>query len=245
MSFGRGLDARSSARQAVVFTLAVLALVGIGVLLARSGALEAPGAGNALRVVGDVVLHALVLLGLIAILLRVAGQHWTTLGLGRESPARSLGFGLLGVLMAYFANIVVVGIYLAITRPDLVQIGEQKMRALDPLATIPAALLVPVAVLVGVYEEIAFRGFLLSRLRAALSAKLPSRVADAGAVLGSAAIFALGHAYQGMVGVIQTAGAGVAFAVLALWRGSIWPCIVAHVVIDVFALVVMRLLRGG
>jgi membrane protease YdiL (CAAX protease family) len=117
------------------------------------------------------------------------------------------------------------------------------MQALDPLATIPVAALLPIAILVGVYEEIAFRGLLLSRLRTALAARLPQSLAVTLAVILSSAIFALGHGYQGVLGIVQTAAAGIAFAILALWRKSIWPCIFAHIAIDTLGLVALRILR--
>lgn len=240
MSFAEGLSPRAAALQVAAFSLLVLALVPLGDLLSKTGLFASRGAAS---VITSVLLHALILTGAVALLLALARQRWSTLGLGRESPLLVLAFGMLGVVMAYAANTIAVIGYIAITRPDLERLGQSKMQALDPLATIPVAALLPIALVVGIYEEIAFRGLLLSRLRAALRARLPASAAAILAVLLSSAIFAFGHAYQGVTGIVQTAAAGIAFAVLALWRKSIWPCIFAHVAIDSFGLIALRVLK--
>ena len=65
-------------------------------------------------------------------------------------------------------------------------------------------------------------------------------IAGAFTHLASAALFGLGHAYQGVLGVLQTFTVGLVLAAVAVWRGSIWPCILAHVGIDVFGLFLLR-----
>ena len=40
--------------------------------------------------------------------------------------------------------------------------------------------------------------------------------------------FAIGHAYQGLKGVVQTAIIGTVCTVLVLATGSLWPAIVLH-----------------
>ena len=62
-------------------------------------------------------------------------------------------------------------------------------------------------------------------------------------MLLSSAVFALGHGYQGALGIVQTGAAGIALAIVALWRKSIWPCIFAHVLIDVFGLLALRFVQ--
>jgi membrane protease YdiL (CAAX protease family) len=62
------------------------------------------------------------------------------------------------------------------------------------------------------------------------------------AVLVSAILFSAGHAYQGKLGLVQTSVVGVVLGALAVWRGSIWSCIVAHVAIDTFGLFAIRVL---
>ena len=52
------------------------------------------------------------------------------------------------------------------------------------------------------------------------------------AVLGSSAIFALGHSYQGFHGMSRVCLAGLGLAALYLGTGSLWAPILLHVVAD-------------
>lgn len=240
MTLGGELPARRSAIQAAIFLLLVLALTALSLLAGRAGG---SSSGGAPALIVNVLVLAGLYIGLVSVLLRLHGQPWSSLGLVPTPVVSVVGYGLVGCVMAYAASIVAVMLYLVISRPNLDTLGEERLAALDPLTSLPLAAVVPLALLVGVYEEVAFRGFLLSRLHAAFAGRLDARQAAIGAVVVSSAAFAIGHVYQGVLGVAQTAAAGVAFALLALWRKSIWPCIVAHVGIDAFGLIVLRLVR--
>ena len=86
---------------------------------------------------------------------------------------------------------------------------------------------------VAVAEETIFRGYLLLRFRAILGS-------SRGAILLSSAIFALGHGYKGLAGVIVTFLMGVFYAVLYLRRQSLVSPIVIHFLQD-FILVLIPL----
>jgi len=79
----------------------------------------------------------------------------------------------------------------------------------------------------GITEEVLYRGFLL--------AYLSSYVPLAWAVVLSALLFASGHAYQGLRGVVQVFILGVAFSSMYLLSGSLIVPIVAHVLVDWFS----------
>ncbi len=83
------------------------------------------------------------------------------------------------------------------------------------------------SVTAGVTEEILYRGFLL----AYLSGYMPV----AAAVVLSSLLFAGGHAYQGLRGVIQVFVLGMAFSAMYVLSGSLIVPIVAHVLIDWFS----------
>lgn len=80
------------------------------------------------------------------------------------------------------------------------------------------------SVTAGICEEIVYRGFLLSYLGTYLT--------PWGALPLSALAFGLGHAEQGIKGIVKTGAMGLVLALLVLWTGSILPSIVLHVVID-------------
>jgi uncharacterized protein len=84
----------------------------------------------------------------------------------------------------------------------------------------------------GVCEEVVFRGFLLGVLLEAASSPL--------AVVLSAGAFALVHAYQRPGGALRAGTIGVLLAAPVLVHQTIWPAVIAHVVIDLVAGLVLR-----
>jgi membrane protease YdiL (CAAX protease family) len=81
-----------------------------------------------------------------------------------------------------------------------------------------------VSVTAGICEELLFRGFILWYL----GALLPKGWAIAAAI----AVFGIGHAYQGVRGVLLTAVAGAIALLVYLWTGSLLAPIVMHAVVD-------------
>ncbi len=81
-----------------------------------------------------------------------------------------------------------------------------------------------VSVTAGICEELLCRGFLLWYL----SGLLPRGWAIAAAVV----LFGIGHAYQGVRGVLMTATAGGVAMAVYLWTGSLIAPIVMHATID-------------
>ena len=113
-----------------------------------------------------------------------------------------------------------------------------------PLSNVSPWAAVPLAMFVGLYEEVVFRGFLLSRLRTVFTSPHWGWWTTTGlAVLVSSALFSAGHGYQGPLGLLQTFAIGVVLASVAAWRGSIWPCILAHAGIDSIGLLALPLLK--
>ena len=76
-----------------------------------------------------------------------------------------------------------------------------------------------------VVEEVAFRGFLLTRLRELLG---PGRAALVAAVAVSSVLFGVLHSEQGVVGVVAVALDGVAFCALRLYWDTVWAAVLAH-----------------
>lgn len=76
----------------------------------------------------------------------------------------------------------------------------------------------------GICEEVVYRGFLIWLLAALGGTWF--------AVLGSSAIFALGHSYQGFHGMSRVFLVGLAMAALYLGSGSLWAPILLHAVGD-------------
>lgn len=90
-------------------------------------------------------------------------------------------------------------------------------------------------VIVSLAEETIFRGYLILRFQTVTRS-------PTAAVLLSAAVFSLGHGYEGTAGVLTVAVMGAIFAVIYLWRGSLIAPITMHFLQDLIGVVLLPLL---
>lgn len=184
---------------------------------------------------------AVVVFALVAAALALEADRLRALGLGPMRAGAALGWGLFAAAAAYLANSVAAALYLTLAHRSVEDELAHKAQWTTRLTQIPLGWIVPIALVVGIYEEVLFRGFLLGRLRAALRGRALGRRGEiAVAVLVSSAVFGAGHAYQGTLGVIQTFTMGAVLALVAVRCGAIWPCMVAHAIIDTIGLFVLH-----
>jgi len=100
-----------------------------------------------------------------------------------------------------------------------------------PQAGVDYAFALVLLVVVAVAEETVFRGYLLRRFM--------QLTGSAGAaVIVTSLVFALGHGYQGPLGVIAVGAIGATFAVVYLWRGSLVAPVVMHFIQNFLGLIV-------
>lgn len=85
---------------------------------------------------------------------------------------------------------------------------------------------------VAFWEEVAFRGFMLTRLQAIFRRWWLT-------IPVGAALFGMGHAYQGPVAVAQTMLLGIALGLLFWWRKSLVPGVVFHVLNNALAFLIL------
>ena len=102
------------------------------------------------------------------------------------------------------------------------QMGE--IASLAPQTRSESRLFDMVSITAGVCEEILYRGLLL--------VTLVPLVGTWPAVVISSLIFGLGHAYQGIAGIVKTGLAGLVLALLTVSSGSLFIAIVLHTVVD-------------
>ncbi len=181
----------------------------------------------------------------VGLCLRGEASWRDALGMAPQPVGATLGWGLLGVGGAYTANLILSAGYLTL-HGDLVGVAEGRVSWLGTLAELPLWTILPLALFAAVWEEVVFRGFLLGRVRAALSSRdTPGATwpRDGLAVGLTAICFGAGHGYQGALGLLQTTGAGLALGVLAIWRKSLWPAIAAHLMIDVLGFLALKALQ--
>jgi membrane protease YdiL (CAAX protease family) len=258
--------ARAAVELAVVaLSLASLYLFNTQTRLTESGRPRSP-AGD---IVWQVAVNAATSLMVVAAVLRAARQRWADIGLGRTGIGSAIKWGLIGLVAIYALQALLVGALVVadMVVPSASGLGtahpplalwfgfdvsdhmEDKRQLAEQFAVLPGTWVLPIALLVGFYEELLFRGLVLSRVRVLLGVEPGANAAArakgmrlAAAVALTAAFFAVGHLYQGPLGVAQTFLAGVALAALVIARGTLWPAIFAHASVDLIGLVAARLL---
>lgn len=190
--------------------------------------------------VGQVYLPALlmqsmVLLVIFWVILRwpinpVAGKPltasaFTSLGLGRKDISwANLAVGVIFLLVAIIIlNVVsnIINYYGVFETKDITY--------LLPRTTLEKMVWVILSISAGVTEEISFRGFVITRTTMLTGSVWP------GMLLGSLS-FGAGHLYQGVGGATVITIYGLLFALLFVARGSLMPCIIAHALQDILAL---------
>jgi membrane protease YdiL (CAAX protease family) len=107
------------------------------------------------------------------------------------------------------------------------------IETLLPERTLERALWVALSISAGICEEVVFRGYLQRQFKALTRSGL------AGVAL-QAVLFGISHGYQGVEATMKIAAYGVLFGLLALWRNSLRPGMVAHAWTDIFSGVIVR-----
>jgi len=140
-----------------------------------------------------------------------------------DSSPRSVGYDLL-----IAAGFWTVGSgALAIIKLALGSV-EYNASGLLPQSLIEIVLWVMVSVTAGFCEEVFYRGY-LQRQFLALSGSVTV------AILGQAIFFGISHSYQGVKSVGVITAYGVMFGLLAQWRRSLRPGMIAHAATDIIS----------
>jgi membrane protease YdiL (CAAX protease family) len=178
----------------------------------------------AVIVLADLFIPSVVVVGLAALSLVVRRRDPGSLGFHRVAhPWR-----LVGAMAVFAACWSLVDVALLIPVTDHLSGTRQDVSAFADLEGDPGLLALYLAaswVLAAFCEEVAFRGYLLTRLTEVLG---PGRSRQVLGVLGSSVLFGLLHTEQGVVGVTVAVLAGVVFSALRLRCGTLWAPILAH-----------------
>jgi uncharacterized protein len=164
---------------------------------------------------------------LVGAMLLVAGRH----GLSAADAGERLGsarltfavtLGLLAIL-AVVAAILLPRVWRA--KPETLAAALGRMRGLAPTLSWEMVAFALVCLTAGVCEELLYRGWLVNLLRVATGSVWIA------VSVGSVA-FGLGHAYQGVRGMLRTGFIGLQLAVLYIAIGSLVPGQVLHAAVD-------------
>ena len=109
--------------------------------------------------------------------------------------------------------------------------GPPQSASIQPLlphGALDATLWVALSAAAGFTEEIVFRGYFQRQFEAWTGSR-PF------ALLLQGALFGIGHGYQGMEACLRIAAYGILFGLVALWRRSLRPGMLAHGATDILA----------
>ena len=175
-------------------------------------------------VLTDQAIPAVVIVGIAALSLAVRRRGPSTLGFSRVTrPWRLVGEMAAFAVCWSFVNVALLiplTNHLSGTRQDVSAFAD-----LEGDVRLLALYLSASWVLAAFCEEVAFRGYLLTRLTDVLGA---GRLQQVAAVLGSSVLFGLLHTEQGVVGVTAATLAGAVFSVLRYRCRTLWAPILAH-----------------
>jgi membrane protease YdiL (CAAX protease family) len=155
---------------------------------------------------------------------------WTPAQLGLAPERPTLGI-VLGAIMAICLGGIQFASLRQLARIPLEQRGNVYRIASRLLPRDATETLVFVALVctVSVCEELLYRGFAYSVFQQLGGGSVWF------AMVGSSALFAVGHLYQGGRGMMNTFVLGVLFAGARAWSDSLAPCVLAHLAVDLVA----------
>lgn len=178
-------------------------------------------------------------IAIVAAILMARRQRPANVGLGRIRP-QTLLWSLAAVPGCYVAMIGTGVLYATIvtlfTDSGIDSMLADKQDLLDVIPAFSLTTMLLFGVLTGFHEELLFRGLLLTRFNAI------SRNRVAGVVI-CAALFGLVHAYQGPIGILQTAAIGLVLGTITTLSRSLWPAIIGHATFNTIQLAMLPLLR--
>lgn len=124
-------------------------------------------------------------------------------------------------------------LWIGLMNPHVLGEGTNAAQGLLPRGLLESLVWIPVALSAGFCEEVAFRGYLQKQFQVLTG--------NAGwAVLFQAIVFGIGHLYEGVGPVARITLFGVLFGLLALWRKSLRPGMIAHAWSDIFGVIIFR-----
>jgi membrane protease YdiL (CAAX protease family) len=193
------------------------------------------GGLNFLLVAISAILRDLALVSLILFFIWRNHEPATWIGLTLKNGRKEISVGILLFIPFTFGT-------------GLLEKGLQAIGLSAPSTPLPSfltargtvefLLALVLVVIVALAEETIFRGYLILRFKAITSSPI-------GAALLSAAIFSLGHGYEGSAGVVTVGVMGLVFAFVYMWRRSLVAPIVMHFLQDFLGIILLPLLRKG
>ncbi len=156
--------------------------------------------------------------------------RWKSPEMALLDLALAAGFWIVAVLV-----LAGIGVALGLADKGNLDAAKKTIGFLVPGSSLEVALWIGLSATAGFCEEIIFRGYLQRQFAALTQSAL-------GGILLSAVVFGCGHGYEGTKRMLLIAVYGAMFGVLAHFRRSLVPGMVAHAWHDAFSGIMLRML---
>jgi len=163
--------------------------------------------------------------------IRIHGVQLRDLIGGRWKSVKDV---LIDLALAIVVWILWTGIQVGITR--VVPSDAKSVSALLPQNLLEVVLWIVTSFSAGFCEEVAFRGYFQKQFEAMTGS------APAGVIL-QGILFGISHGYQGLRAIVMITVFGFLYGILAFWRQSLRPGMVAHAWSDVYSGYLSQLMR--
>ena len=165
----------------------------------------------------------------VLLMMGLARHRPATIGLTGHRLALNVALAL-AALVGFYIFSFALGLMLLMLAPEFLLQQPQSVDAIETtFPPMPFAGIVALMAFVALWEETVFRGFLLTRLHVLV--RRWWLVVPVGSVA-----FAAGHIYQGPLAVVMTGVLGLILGSLFIWRKSLIPGIVFHLLHNTLAL---------
>ena len=215
----------------VLITLLLLA----NSLAGSTKTVAASAKGSRLLLYSGTFLFELVVVLLIWFWIRKGGTSMRQLIGGRWNSAEDFLLDVaIGVAFFFVAALAIAGLRIVLGTLDLSHVSKQVdelKRTLGPLiprTPLEAGSFVALSISAGLFEEIIFRGYLQQQLGALFGNVYAG-------IIGSAVLFGAGHGYQGGRMMFAIGVYGALFGLLAHFRKSLRPGMMAHAIQDAYS----------
>jgi len=187
------------------------------------------------RTVGMIftLISGLIGVGLIWLIVANRGQHMTTVGLCRDRWFFVPAVGIVGAVGGWGITLLTMLTTMLVAPETVKELTQNAERLTEAIPQMSPLAIIGLAVTVAFYEEVIFRGFLLTRLRRVLGSV-------AGLILTSALFAAMHLPTQNAIACIPLFAMALFWGALALWRRSILPVILAHALFDSAQLMILQ-----
>jgi membrane protease YdiL (CAAX protease family) len=208
-----------------VFLFLILPSLALSFFITRQGAASFP------FVAVSTILRDLALVSLILYFLWRNGESAGHIGWTAGSLWREVAIGAVLFIPLFYGAMLVDG---ALLKAGLSAPRTPLPSFLTPRGWAQLVLAFALVLVVAVAEETIFRGYLMLRFEAVTAHRTAS-------LLLSAAVFALGHGYEGSAGVVTVGVMGVAFGLAYLWRRSLVAPVTMHFLQDFVSIILLPL----